>query len=62
MENAGNFTKVLFFHVNSGRIHRDIRSFVTGSFVVRFAVPQQDLALEHIIGLIRKYCTPLEYH
>ena len=52
-------------HVNSGRrdsIHRDIRSFVTGAFAVRFAVPQQDLVLEKIIELIKKYCAHLEYN
>ena len=69
---AGNVTekavqKVTFVHVTSGRrddIHRDIRSFVTGAFAVRFAVPlaQQDLVLEKIIELIRKYCAPLEYN
>ena len=67
---AGNATenavlKVTFAHVMSGRrdsIHRDIRSFVTEAFAMRFAVPQQDLVLENIIGLIRKYCAPLEYN
>ena len=48
-------------HVRSGRrdsIHRDIRSFVTETFGIRFAVPQKDLVLEKIIDLIRQYCAP----
>jgi hypothetical protein len=48
-------------HIRSGRrdsIHRDIRSFVTETFAIRFAVPQKDLVLEKIIDLIRQYCVP----
>ena len=48
-------------HVNSGRrdrIHRDIQSFVTETFAIRFTVPQRDLVLEKIIDLIRQYCVP----
>jgi hypothetical protein len=48
-------------HIRSGRrdsIHRDIRSFVTETFAIRFAVPQKDLVLEKIIDLIRQYCAP----
>ena len=58
-ENAG--LKVMGTHVRSGRkdsIHRDIRSFVTETFSIRFAVPQKDLVLEKIIDLIRQYCAP----
>ena len=48
-------------HVSSGRrdsIHRDIRSFVAGTFPIRFATPEKDLALENIVNLIRRYCAP----
>ncbi len=48
-------------HVRSGRrdsIHWDIRSFVTETISIRFAVPQKDLVLEKIIDLIRQYCAP----
>ncbi|KAH9960952.1 hypothetical protein BJV74DRAFT_990984 [Russula compacta] len=48
-------------HVRSGRrdrIHREIRSFVTEGFAIRFAVPQKDLVLDKIIDLIRQYCSP----
>jgi hypothetical protein len=48
-------------HVSSGRkdrIHRDIHSFVTETFAIRFNVPQRDLVLEKIIDLIRQYCVP----
>ena len=48
-------------HINSGRrdrIHRDIQSFVTETFAIRFTVPQWDLVLEKIIDLIRQYCVP----
>jgi hypothetical protein len=48
-------------HVSSGRrdsIHRDINSFVTETFAIRFTVPQRDLVLEKIIDLIRQYCVP----
>ena len=58
-ENAA--LKVMGTHVRSGRrdsIHRDIRSFVTETFSIRFAVPQKDLVLEKIIDLIRQYCAP----
>jgi hypothetical protein len=46
-------------HISSGRrdrIHREIYSFVTETFSIRFAVPQRDLVLEKIIDLIRQYC------
>ncbi|KAH9980733.1 hypothetical protein BJV74DRAFT_887561 [Russula compacta] len=48
-------------HVKSGsrdRIYREIRSFVTETFAIRFAVPQKDLVLDKIIDLIRQYCSP----
>jgi hypothetical protein len=48
-------------HVDSGRrdrIHRDIHSFVTETFAIRFTVPQRDLVLEKIIDLIWHYCVP----
>jgi hypothetical protein len=50
-------------HIRSGRrdrIHRDIGSFVTETFAIRFTVPQAqgDLVLEKIIDLIRHYCVP----
>jgi len=57
-ENAA--LKVMGTHVKSGRkdsIHRDIRSFVTELFSIRFTIPQ-DLVLEKIIDLIRQYCVP----
>ena len=53
--------KVTNSHIRSGRrdsIHRDIRSFVTETFAIRFAVPQKDLVLEKIVDLIRQYCAP----
>jgi hypothetical protein len=58
-ENAA--LKVMAPHVRFGRrdsIHRDIRSFVTETFSIRFAVPQKDLTLEKIIHLIIQYCAP----
>jgi hypothetical protein len=63
---GGNVTenaalKVMDTHVRSGRrdnLHRDIRSFVTETFSIRFAVPQKDLILEKIIHLISQYCAP----
>jgi hypothetical protein len=63
---AGNLTddavlKATETHVRSGRrdsIHRDIRNFVTGTFAIRFAIPQKDLVFEKIIDLIRQYCAP----
>ena len=63
---AGNLTedavlKVMEAHVRSGRmdrIHRDIRSFVTETFTIWFAVPQKDLVFEKIIDLIKRYCAP----
>ena len=63
---AGNVTenavrKVTDSHIRSGRrdsIHRDIRSFVTLTFAIRFAVPQRDLVLDMIIDLIKQYCAP----
>ncbi|KAI0278995.1 hypothetical protein BGY98DRAFT_1096380 [Russula aff. rugulosa BPL654] len=62
---GGNVTenavlKAMVTHVRSGRrdsIHRDIRSFVTETSSIRFAV-QQDLDLEKIIDMIRQYCAP----
>ena len=63
---GGNVTesaclKVMGIHVRSGRkdsIHRDIRSFVTETFSIRFAKPEKDLVLEKIINLIKQYCSP----
>ena len=67
---AGNVTentapKVTDSHIRSGRrdqgrdsIHRDIRSFVTKTFAVEFAIPQRYLVLEMIIDLIRQYSPP----
>jgi hypothetical protein len=57
-ENAG--LKSMVTHVISGRkdsIHRDIRSFVTETFSIRFA-SERDLAFEKIIHLIGQYCAP----
>jgi len=48
-------------HVRSGHrdaIHRDIRSFITEAFAIRFFVPQKDLVLERIIDLIKQFCVP----
>ena len=48
-------------HVRSGHreaIHRDIRSFITEAFAIRFSVPQKDLVLERIIDLIKQFCVP----
>ena len=64
---AGNVTeidtlKAMGTHVRSGRrdsIHRDIRSFVTETFSIRYAIPGKDLVLEKIISLIRRYCSQL---
>lgn len=45
-------------HVSSGRrdgIHREIRSFVTETFAIRFEV-RKDLVLERTIELIRRHC------
>ncbi|KAI9456397.1 hypothetical protein BJY52DRAFT_1187915 [Lactarius psammicola] len=39
-------------------IHRDIRSFITEAFAIRFSVPQKDLVLERIIDLIKQFCVP----
>ena len=53
--------RVMGKHVRSGRkdnIHRDIHSFVTETFSIRFAVPEKDLVLEKTIDLIRQYCVP----
>jgi hypothetical protein len=58
-ENAA--LKVMAPHVRFGRrdsIHRDIRSFVTETLPIRFAVPQKDMVLEKIIDLIEQYRTP----
>jgi hypothetical protein len=41
------------------RIHREIRSFVSETFPIRFTVTQRDLVLEKIIDLIRQYCVAL---
>jgi hypothetical protein len=46
-------------HISSGhrdRIHREVYSFVTETFSIRFPDPQRDLTLEKIIDLIRQYC------
>ena len=54
--------KVMDTHVRSGRrgnIHRDIRSFVTETFSIRFA-SGKDLVIEKIIYLIRQYCAPAQ--
>ena len=54
-------TKVTNSHIRSGRrdsIHWDIRSFVTETFAIRFAIPKIDLVLEKIVDLIRQYCVP----
>ena len=54
--------QVLERHIRSGHrdaIHRDVRSFVTEAFKIRFIVPQKDLILERIIDLIRQFCVPL---
>ncbi len=48
-------------HVRSGHraaIHRDIRSFITEAFAIRFSVPQKDLVLERIVDLIKQFCVP----
>ena len=48
-------------HLRSGhrdRIHREIRSFVTEAYAIRFTFPQKDLILEKIIDLIGQYCSP----
>jgi hypothetical protein len=53
--------QVLERHVRSGlrsAIHRDIRSFVTEAFAIRFSAPQKDLLLERIIDLIKQFCVP----
>jgi len=58
-ENAA--LKAMVTHYRSGRrdsIHRDIRSFVTETFSIRFAVPQKDLVLEKVVDLIRQYSGP----
>ena len=58
---GNNVQSAIDRHVNSGRrdrIHRDIQSFVTETFAIRFIVPQKDLVLEKIIDLIRQYCVP----
>ncbi|KAH9074334.1 hypothetical protein EDB83DRAFT_2672701 [Lactarius deliciosus] len=43
-------------------IHRDIRSFITEAFAIRFSVPQKDLILERIIDLIKQFCVPPSGH
>ena len=48
-------------HIRSGHrdaIHRDVRSFVTEAFAIRFTVTQKDLVLERIIDLIKQFCVP----
>ncbi|KAF8267151.1 hypothetical protein EI94DRAFT_1802156 [Lactarius quietus] len=63
---AGNMSakdanQVLERHVRSGHkdaIHRDIQSFITEAFAIRFSVPQKDLILERIIDLIKQFCVP----
>jgi hypothetical protein len=63
---GGNVTenaalKVMGTHVRSGRrdsIHQDIRSFVTETFSIMSALPDNDLVLEKLTHLIRKYCVP----
>jgi len=53
--------QVLERHIRSGNrdaIHRDIRSFITETFAIRFSVPQKDLVLERIIDLIKQFCVP----
>ena len=53
--------QVFDWHVTSGHrdaIHRDIRSFITEAFAIRFSVPQKDLFLERIIDLIKQFCVP----
>ena len=55
---ASDIQSVMDVHVRSGRrdmIHRDIQSFVTEMFPIRFTVPQKDLVLEKIIDSIRCY-------
>ena len=55
--------QVLERHIRSGHrdaIHRDIQSFITEAFAIRFSVPKKDLVLERIIDLIRQYCVPYE--
>jgi hypothetical protein len=50
--------KVMDAYVRSSRrerIHQDIRSFVTETFAIGFANPQNDLVLGTIINLIRQY-------
>ena len=58
---ASDVQSVTDRHIRSGRrdrIHRDISSFVTETFAIRFTVPQRDLVLEKIIDLIRQYTAP----
>ncbi|KAF8258134.1 hypothetical protein EI94DRAFT_1755521 [Lactarius quietus] len=53
--------RVLERHLKSGNreaIHRDIRSFVTEVFAIRFSVPEKDFLFERIIDLIRQFCVP----
>ncbi|KAN0137937.1 hypothetical protein V8E53_004421 [Lactarius tabidus] len=48
-------------HITSGyrdAIHRDIRSFVSEAFAIRFCVPQRDIMLERIIDWIKQFCVP----
>lgn len=56
-----NVRLVINRHVSSGdkgKIHREIRRFVTEAYAIRFSVPQRDLILEKIIDLIQGYCVP----
>jgi len=58
---ASRALSVMDSHVRSGRrgmVHRDIRSFITETFAIRFSVQQRDLVLEKIIDLVRQYCVP----
>ena len=58
---AAGALSVMDMHVRSNRrsvIHRDIRSFVTEMFGIRFSVQQRDLVLEKTIDLIKQYCVP----
>ena len=53
--------QVLDRHIRSGNrdaIHRDIRSFITEAFAIRFSLPEKDLVLDTIIDLIKQFCIP----
>jgi len=56
-----NVRLIIDGHIGSGhkgKIHRDIRGFVTEAFAVGVSVPQKDLILERIIDLIQEFCAP----